>query len=135
MLALGLNRGKIGGLTVIPETFNPKSFPTAAVEKAKVANLPGRVFDAWGWGGYIMYAWPTREPARRSAQIQRPNHHLVYTYRGHGAGMAKGNGSLADQDCNRQLEVADGEGPRARAEVEYLVRDSTAVVFRRASDG
>lgn len=58
LLWLGLNRGQMAGLTVIPDRFSPKAFPTEAVSRARAASLPGRVFDAWGWGGYIMYAWP-----------------------------------------------------------------------------
>ncbi|MEO7367895.1 MAG: hypothetical protein ABIZ36_08060 [Gemmatimonadaceae bacterium] len=58
MLALGLNRGHIGPITIIPDRFSEKAFPTVAVERARTAGLEGRVFDAWGWGGYIMYAWP-----------------------------------------------------------------------------
>jgi hypothetical protein len=59
MLALGLNRGYIGPLSVIPDHFSAKAFPTVAVDRARNAGLDGRVFDAWGWGGYIMYAWPS----------------------------------------------------------------------------
>jgi hypothetical protein len=58
LLFLGLNRGAVGGIHVIADHFDAKAFPTAAVERARKAQLPGRVFDAWGWGGYIMYAWP-----------------------------------------------------------------------------
>jgi hypothetical protein len=58
MLLVGLNRGSIGGLHVIADHFDNKAFPVVAVEEAKKANLQGRVFDAWGWGGYIMFAWP-----------------------------------------------------------------------------
>jgi hypothetical protein len=58
LLAIGLNRGSIGGLHVIADHFDNKTFPVIAVDRARTAHLPGRVFDAWGWGGYIMYAWP-----------------------------------------------------------------------------
>jgi hypothetical protein len=58
MLALGLNRGSIGGLQLIADHFDSKAFPVVAVEKARTAQLQGRVFDSWKWGGYIMYAWP-----------------------------------------------------------------------------
>jgi hypothetical protein len=58
MIALGLNRGAIGSLQVIDDHFDNKTFPVVAVDRARGAQLPGRVFDAWGWGGYIMYAWP-----------------------------------------------------------------------------
>jgi len=58
MLIVGLNHGYIGRLPVIPNHFDAKTFPVAAVQQAKQANLQGRVFDAWVWGGYIMFAWP-----------------------------------------------------------------------------
>ena len=58
MLALGLNRGHVGPITVIPDQFDPRAFPTVAVSRARNAGLDGRVFDDWPWGGYIMYAWP-----------------------------------------------------------------------------
>jgi hypothetical protein len=58
MLLVGLNRGSIGGLHVIADHFDNKTFPVRAVDEAKKANLQGRVFDAWAWGGYIMFAWP-----------------------------------------------------------------------------
>jgi hypothetical protein len=58
MLLLGLNRGWIGGLPVIADSFDKKTFPVVAVDRARDARLEGRVFDAWVWGGYIMLAWP-----------------------------------------------------------------------------
>ena len=58
MLALGLNRGSIDGLHLIADHFDYKTFPVAAVDRARTAQLQGRVFDSWKWGGYIMYAWP-----------------------------------------------------------------------------
>lgn len=58
MLALGLNRGSVGGLHLIADHFDYKAMPVAAVDKAKTAQLQGRVFDYWKWGGYMMYAWP-----------------------------------------------------------------------------
>jgi hypothetical protein len=58
MLLLGLNRGYIGSIPVIADHFDSRAFPVAAVERARSAHLDGPVFDAWEWGGYIMYAWP-----------------------------------------------------------------------------
>jgi hypothetical protein len=58
MIILGLNRGFVGRFPVIADHFDTKTFPVVAVDRARAANLPGRVFDAWGWGGYIMFAWP-----------------------------------------------------------------------------
>ncbi len=59
LLALGLNRGHVGSVILIADRFSSRSFPTVAVERAKLASLDGRVYDAWEWGGYIMYAWPS----------------------------------------------------------------------------
>jgi hypothetical protein len=58
MIILGLNRGWIGGLPVIADHFDRKTFPVVAVDSARKAGLEGRVFDSWVWGGYIMLAWP-----------------------------------------------------------------------------
>ena len=135
MLALGLNRGKIGGLTVIPEKFNPKTFPTAAVEKARIANLPGRVFDAWGWGGYIMYAWPTAslhvDPLKFNAETMT-SYSLIED-------MQPGWQKEMDR-WQIETVIVSSKSPMAKGlslEPAWKVwyRDSTAAVFRRASDG
>jgi hypothetical protein len=57
-LAVGLNHGSLGGVQLVPDHFSSRKFPVAAVAKAREARLQGNVFDAWVWGGYIMYAWP-----------------------------------------------------------------------------
>jgi hypothetical protein len=57
-LAIGLNHGTLGGATLVSDHFSNRKFPVVAVEKARRAGLDGNVFDAWPWGGYIMYAWP-----------------------------------------------------------------------------
>ncbi|HEX6575525.1 MAG TPA: hypothetical protein VF042_11195 [Gemmatimonadaceae bacterium] len=58
MLLVGVNHGAIAGVQVIADSFSPKKFPVEAIARASAARLDGRVFDTWGWGGYIMYAWP-----------------------------------------------------------------------------
>jgi hypothetical protein len=58
LLLLGLNRGEVGGVHLIADHFDAKTFPVVAVERARSAHLEGRVWDTWGWAGYIMYAWP-----------------------------------------------------------------------------
>ncbi|HUQ98187.1 MAG TPA: hypothetical protein VM166_01965 [Gemmatimonadaceae bacterium] len=58
LIGLGLNRGRVGNLPMIADHFDNRSFPVAAVDRARSAGLTGRVFDSWPWGGYIMYAWP-----------------------------------------------------------------------------
>ena len=58
LLAIGLNGGAIGSAQVIRSSFSPARFPVTAIEKARAARLDGPIFEAWEWGGYIMYAWP-----------------------------------------------------------------------------
>jgi len=134
MLALGFNRGFIGGLPVIPDRFNPKTFPTVAVEKARQANLPGRVFDAWGWGGYIMYAWPTAslhvDPLKFNAETMT-SYTLIED-------MQPGWQKEMDRWQIRTV-IVSSKSPMAKGlalEPAWKVwyRDSTAAVFRRAGD-
>jgi hypothetical protein len=58
ILAIGLNSGSVGGVKLISDKFSPKAFPVEAVKRLSSAQINGRVFDYWKWGGYIMYAWP-----------------------------------------------------------------------------
>ncbi|HUQ18084.1 MAG TPA: hypothetical protein VM099_00610 [Gemmatimonadaceae bacterium] len=58
MLLVGLNRGSVGGVHVIEDHFDKKTFPVVAVDSAKRAHLDGRIFNAWVWGGYLMLTWP-----------------------------------------------------------------------------
>jgi len=134
MLALGLNRGKIGSLTVIPDRFSAKAFPTDAVAKARQAQLQGRVFDAWGWGGYIMYAWPE---ASLHVDPLKFNNETIKSY-----------SIIEDMQPGWQKEIdrwqirtviVNSKSPMAKGlsmEPGWKVwyRDSTAVVFRPAQD-
>ncbi len=134
LLALGLNRGHIGGLTVIPERFNPRSFPTAAVERARQANLQGRVFDAWGWGGYIMYAWPT---ARLHVDPLKFNRETMTSYTLiedmlPGWQKEMDRWGIRTVIVSSRSPLAKGLSLEPRWKVWY--RDSTAVVFRPASE-
>jgi hypothetical protein len=134
MLALGLNHGFVAGVPVIPDHFSPKAFPTAAVARARTAALPGRVFDAWGWGGYIMYAWPE---ARLHVDPLKFNAETIKSY-----------GIIEDMQPGWQKEIdrwqiktviINSKSPMAKGlalEPKWKVwyRDSTAVVFRPAAD-
>ena len=134
MLAVGLNRGHIGGFTVIPEQFSPKAFPTEAIARARAAALPGRVFDAWGWGGYIMYAWPE---ARLHVDPLKFNETTIKSY-----------SMIEDMQPGWQKEIdrwqirtiiVNSKSPMAKGlamEPQWKVwyRDSTAVVFRPSTD-
>lgn len=134
MVLIGLNRGAIGGLSVIPDHFSPKAFPTAAVDRARKASLEGRVFDNWAWGGYIMYAWPE---ARLHVDPLKFNDETIKSYT-----------VIEDLQPGWQKEVTkwqirtiiiNSNSPMAKRlllEPDWKVwyRDSTAVVFRPAAN-
>ena len=134
LLALGLNRGLLGNTSLIPNDFSPKAFPTAAVQRAREAGLEGRVFDAWRWGGYIMYAWPE---ARLHVDPLKFNEQTIKSY-----------GIIDDLDPGWQKELERWQirtiiiNPRSRMakglalEPNWKVwySDSTAVVYRPAAD-
>ena len=133
MLALGLNRGQIGPLTVIPDHFNPKAFPTVAVERARNAGLEGRVFDAWAWGGYIMYAWPDArlhvDPLKFNAVTMR-SYSLIEDMRP-GWQHELDRWNVKTVIVNTASPFAKGLELEPRWKVWY--RDSVATVFRPAS--
>jgi hypothetical protein len=58
LILIGLNSGSVFGAQLIRSEFSNAKFPVAAVAKARAAGLNDRIFEAWEWGGYIMYAWP-----------------------------------------------------------------------------
>ncbi len=134
LLIVGLNRGKVGGVQVIADAFNAKAFPTAAVGKAREARLDGRVFDAWGWGGYIMYAWPA---ARLHVDPLKFNALTIKSYTTI-EDMSPGWQKEMDRWQIRTV-IIDSKSRMARGLVlepkwKVWYRDSTAVVFRRATD-
>jgi hypothetical protein len=57
-LLLGLVRGDVAGLQMLRDSFDPGTFPVAAVDQARAAGLEGRIFNEFTWGGYLLYAWP-----------------------------------------------------------------------------
>jgi hypothetical protein len=61
LILLGLNRGSVGGVHIIADHFDKRTFPVVAVERAKAAGFDGRVFDSWPWGGYMLLTWPEAE--------------------------------------------------------------------------
>lgn len=60
-LLLALARGSVAGVTVVPARFDPDVFPVEMVEKARAANLEGRIFNEFTWGGYLLVAWPEQK--------------------------------------------------------------------------
>ncbi len=130
LLALGLNRGHVGSVQVIADEWNERKFPTVAVAKARAAALPGRVFDAWGWGGYIMYAWPEAsvhvDPLKFNAVTMKSYTAIEDMLPGWQEELAR---------WNVQTVIVKSESPLAKGlarERSWSVwhRDSTAVVYR-----
>jgi hypothetical protein len=58
LVLLALNHGTAAGLEVVPDRFDGRAFPVAAVERAREERLDGRLFNHFIWGGYLMQAWP-----------------------------------------------------------------------------
>jgi hypothetical protein len=57
-IVLGLQRGAVAGVEVVPDRFDGKAFPVAAVEQARAEGLDGRLFNYFIWGGYLIHEWP-----------------------------------------------------------------------------
>jgi hypothetical protein len=134
LLAIGLNHGAIAGFQVIPDGFSPKAFPTAAVQKARSERLDGRVFDAWAWGGYIMYAWPE---ARLHVDPLKFNNQTLKSYTlieemSPGWQKEMERWGIRTVIINTGSRFARGLALEPKWKVWY--QDSTAVVFRPAAD-
>jgi hypothetical protein len=134
MLVVGLNRGAIGNFQVIPDSFSPKAFPTAAVARIRAAGLEGRVFDAWGWGGYIMYAWPEArlhvDPLKFNAQTLKS--YTVIEELSPGWQKEMERWGIRTVIINADSRMARGLALEPKWKVWY--KDSTAVVYRPAAD-
>jgi hypothetical protein len=61
LCALGLAHGRAGAVQVIQNQFDATVFPVDAVAKARDADLEGRLFHEFTWGGYLIYAWPEQK--------------------------------------------------------------------------
>jgi hypothetical protein len=60
-LALGITHGRVGSRQWVVNAFSPDRLPLRAVSAARSARLSGRVFSDFGWGGYLLYAWPDQK--------------------------------------------------------------------------
>jgi hypothetical protein len=61
LIVLGLNDGKLFGSPVTQTAFAAQQFPVAAVQRARAAQLQGRIFNQFTWGGYLLHAWPEQK--------------------------------------------------------------------------
>jgi len=57
-LLIGLAHGRAGPFQLVPDRFDPKTFPIEAMAHARNDGKHGRLFTAFTWGGYQLFAWP-----------------------------------------------------------------------------
>ncbi|HET7551269.1 MAG TPA: hypothetical protein VFK04_08260 [Gemmatimonadaceae bacterium] len=55
---VAVGHGRLLGRQLVADDFDDSVFPVAAVRAARVANLEGRIFADFTWGGYVLFAWP-----------------------------------------------------------------------------
>jgi hypothetical protein len=58
LIVIALHGGRLGATRVIANAFDPRALPVAVVQRARTADLTGRMFNDFVYGGYILYAWP-----------------------------------------------------------------------------
>jgi hypothetical protein len=60
-IAIAAAHGRVGAEQVIGDRFSGRRMPIQAVDAARHAGLQGRLFADFGWGGYLLYAWPEQK--------------------------------------------------------------------------
>lgn len=132
LLALGLNRGHVGSVSVIADHFDGKRFPVEAVRQARLAQLHGRIFHPWTWGGYFLEAWPGGaifvDPLKFSEATIRSHTRLENMYPGWQQEMARWNIELAVLEPQSRL----ARGLAGEPGWSMWYHDGTAVIFRHA---
>jgi hypothetical protein len=58
LIGIALAGGRVAGVQVVPDRYDSKTFPVAAVAEARKAALKGHMFNNFIWGGYLLQAWP-----------------------------------------------------------------------------
>jgi hypothetical protein len=58
LMIVAARGGFLGSISVMPDHFDPMTFPVRVVERARAAGVQGRMFNDFAQGGYILYAWP-----------------------------------------------------------------------------
>lgn len=58
LIGLAPMHGRVGGVQLVADRFDPTFFPVDAVSYARAQNIEGRLYNDFVWGGYLLYAWP-----------------------------------------------------------------------------
>jgi hypothetical protein len=58
LIGLGLEHGRIAGVQLVEDRFDPHVFPAAAAERGRAAHLSGPIFNQFTWGGWLLHEWP-----------------------------------------------------------------------------
>ncbi|MGH7525143.1 MAG: hypothetical protein ACREMX_00405 [Gemmatimonadales bacterium] len=61
LLAIALQRGRVGPFELVPDQLDSEEFPIAIVDQARAEGVQGRIFHEFIWGGYLLYAWPDQK--------------------------------------------------------------------------
>jgi hypothetical protein len=51
-------QGRVAGIQLVADGFDPTFFPVEAVSFARTNEVEGRMYNDFVWGGYLLYAWP-----------------------------------------------------------------------------
>jgi hypothetical protein len=132
-VGLGLSGGRVGGVPIVQAEYDSTIFPVEAVRVARAAGLDGPMFNAFIWGGYILYAWPEQrvfidgQTDFYGEALTREYARIAGTLPGWREGLDERSIKLVIVPTGSPLSaaLADEKGWRTAH------RDSTAVVYQR----
>jgi hypothetical protein len=58
---VALTGGRIAGAQLLADRFDPNTFPVTVVARARAADVEGRMFNEFNWGGYVLNNWPEQK--------------------------------------------------------------------------
>jgi hypothetical protein len=61
LILFAVRGGRLMGTQLLADDFDASVFPVNAVRTARAANLEGRLFSDFTWGGYLLLAWPEQK--------------------------------------------------------------------------
>jgi hypothetical protein len=58
LLCLALVNGRVAGVQLVEDRFDPTTFPADVTARARKAGLSGPLFNEFIWGGWLLHEWP-----------------------------------------------------------------------------